>query len=308
MLNRLNPIHNEALRIATGAFRSTPIEALLTEANSPSLEDHHKELCLRYLFRLQSNRDYNNLNVLDSQQDVLYFDRDTLPKPVGIRARNIVQSTTMTAEPIQELIIAVPPWTLPGIEVCYEGSPNMQTLTSTHLRQIFLQHLCHHHYTNHIYTDGSRSEGGVGFAAVFPNSTIKGTLPPEASIFSAELFAIKAALSKIETSEDQKWTIFSDSKSSLEAIEAYNPTHPIVKSIQLQINNLHGQGKTIVLCKVPAHVNITGNEKADQAAKLSINLPGFHTTELPFTDLCNSAKSIFKERRQHCWHDSNTKL
>ena len=41
----------------------------------------------------------------------------------------------------------------------------------------------------HIYTDGSKSTEGVGFAAVFPNTTSGGRLTREASIFTAELYA-----------------------------------------------------------------------------------------------------------------------
>ena len=49
----------------------------------------------------------------------------------------------------------------------------------------------------HIYTDGSKSTEGVGFAAVFPNTTSGGRLTREASIFTAELYAINAAMHEI---------------------------------------------------------------------------------------------------------------
>ena len=48
----------------------------------------------------------------------------------------------------------------------------------------------------HIYTDGSKFTEGVGFT-VFPNTTSGGRLTGEASIFTAELYAINAAVHEI---------------------------------------------------------------------------------------------------------------
>ena len=63
------------------------------------------------------------------------------------------------------------------------------------LRSDFLAH-CNDHHTTSIYTDGSKTENRVGYATVFPNSTYSGRLPGEASIFTAELYAIKTAITK----------------------------------------------------------------------------------------------------------------
>ena len=64
------------------------------------------------------------------------------------------------------------------------------------MRAIFLAHQ-ERHPTVHIYTDGSKSTEGVGFAAVFPNTTSGGRLTGEASIFTAELYAINVAVHEI---------------------------------------------------------------------------------------------------------------
>ena len=46
---------------------------------------------------------------------------------------------------------------------------------------------------------------------------------------------------------------------------------------------LQEQGKKVILCKVPAHIGIKGNE-ANKAAKQAINLPGITPTRLPYTE------------------------
>ena len=47
---------------------------------------------------------------------------------------------------------------------------------------------------------------------------------------------------------------------------------------------LHNQGKQLILCKVPAHIGIKGNEETDKVAKQAIDMPGMTTTRLFYTD------------------------
>ncbi|GFO00731.1 RNA-directed DNA polymerase from mobile element jockey [Plakobranchus ocellatus] len=44
VLRALDPIHHQGLRIALGAFRTTPIKSLYAEAGEPSLE-HRPQVC-----------------------------------------------------------------------------------------------------------------------------------------------------------------------------------------------------------------------------------------------------------------------
>ena len=51
----------------------------------------------------------------------------------------------------------------------------------------------------HIYTDGSKGDGGVGASALMGSSLKRSTLPPVASGLTAELQAIQLAISIEET-------------------------------------------------------------------------------------------------------------
>ena len=110
----------------------------------------------------------------------------------------------------------IQPWLPKSINICQKGISGPKQDTNTELlKQKFLSHMHEHTTSNHIYTDGSKSQNGVGFGVVYGvnlENHIRGTLPTEATIFTAELQAIKAALSMIESSNKQKWTIFSDSQ------------------------------------------------------------------------------------------------
>ena len=288
-LKKLDPVHNEALRLCTGAFRSSPANSLQVEAGSPPLDLQRDENCMKYIIRLESQPDYTNkLNVLDEEYDCKY-NRDTKHMvPIGTRARKMIQTLDFVPDPIQSLVAETPPWQLSKINICREGVTNIKkNSTAQQLKQDFLLHIAKHSRSMHLYTDGSKSQEAVGFGVVHGHNYMSralGTLPKEASIFTAELHALLKALSIIQTSIYLKWTIFSDSQSSIEAISQQKPKHPLVQSIQTVLSRLQSQQKEITFCKVPSHVGVLGNEAADRAANESQNLPGLHTTRIPYKD------------------------
>ena len=63
------------------------------------------------------------------------------------------------------------------------------------------------------------------------------------------------------------------------AIENIRESHPILNQICDILTELHNQGKQLTLCKVPAHIEIKGNEEADKAVKQAIDIPGMTTTD-----------------------------
>ena len=51
-LQMLDPIHNQGLRVALGAFRTSPVDSLYVEADEPSLYPRREKLSLQYAIRL----------------------------------------------------------------------------------------------------------------------------------------------------------------------------------------------------------------------------------------------------------------
>ena len=305
-LKKLDPVDNEALRISTGAFRSSPATSLQVEAGSPPLEFQREQLVLKYMLKLESHPEYTKmLNVLDKTNDSKYNNDHQHMVPVGTRARKMKQNLEFDPDPIQGLMGETPPWHLKEIKICKDGVTHTKKNTpSHHVKQNFLSHLAKHSQTMHVFTDGSKSKEGVGFGVVhghnYTNRAI-GTLPGEASIFTAELHAIIKALSIIENSTNLGWTVFSDSQASIQAISQQNPKHPLVQSIQTILSRLHNQHKNISFCKVPSHVGILGNEAADRAANEAQKLPGFHTSRIPHTDYHLPIRRNMMMKWQHIW-------
>ena len=52
VLNKLNSVHNSGIRIATGAYRTSPIYSILTEAQVLPLNLRRKKLSLSYATKI----------------------------------------------------------------------------------------------------------------------------------------------------------------------------------------------------------------------------------------------------------------
>ncbi|KAL4121100.1 hypothetical protein QTP88_013674 [Uroleucon formosanum] len=124
-----------------------------------------------------------------------------------------------------------------------------------------------------MYTDGSKTDNGVGAAVVFKDHVSMLRLPNFCSIYSAEATAISYALDIIKTSRILKAAILSDSLSSLRSIENPFTTNEIARKIQNQLHNLTNSRYSIILIWIPSHSQITGNERADENARQAITSP-----------------------------------
>ncbi|XP_055938268.1 uncharacterized protein LOC129968436 [Argiope bruennichi] len=132
---------------------------------------------------------------------------------------------------------------------------------------------------NALFTDDSKSDGYVGCAIVTPSNTLSYRLNNVCSVFTAELVAISHALQEISLSTQRSVIIYTDSMSALETLSHFrNHMHPVAFENLFNLRILKSRGFNILLCWVPSHVGISGNEKADVAAKsastsLSLALP-----------------------------------
>ena len=52
-LRMLDSVHHAGIRLATGAFKTSPVPSLLIDAGEMPLDLHRQKVILRYWFRLQ---------------------------------------------------------------------------------------------------------------------------------------------------------------------------------------------------------------------------------------------------------------
>src|SRR5215469_16798261 len=93
------------------------------------------------------------------------------------------------------------------------------------------------------------------------------------SIFTAELYAIFFGLVNIFSSASSCYTIFSDSKSVLQALSVLWTPHPLVREIQDWLYRLRVRHRTVNFFWVLSHVGIPGNETVDAVARVACTLP-----------------------------------
>ncbi|GBO16198.1 hypothetical protein AVEN_187058-1 [Araneus ventricosus] len=120
-----------------------------------------------------------------------------------------------------------------------------------------------------IATDASKGEG-VSLAAlnITYNRTLTLKLHPMNSVFTAEGCAILIAIERFIQEEEKSYILCSDSLSVLKSLESLHRKSPTISlQIESAIIRAIPRSKAIKLVWVPAHVGITINEQADEAAR-----------------------------------------
>jgi len=266
ILQALNPVHNTALRICTGAYKSSPIVSLYAETGEPSLKYRRMQLLLQFDTHLNCHPESPTYTVIQN--------------PVTWR-KSIMQNLNDAYDKLHLQRFSVLPisvagamaWKMPHDTFCRElNYPRKTPLHSNILRNLFMEHQYHNHRNStYIYTDGSKSDDGVGFSVLIDNNQpIRSKLPHVSSIFTAELMAILVALYNIAGYNNNSFSIFTDSQSAISAIEKIKQQHPIVTEVQQWIIRLHTIHKTVKICWVPSHVEVAGNERADREARNAV--------------------------------------
>jgi ribonuclease HI len=160
-----------------------------------------------------------------------------------------------------------------------------------------------------IYTDGSKIGETVGCAAICEGHVKNIRLPDKCNIYTAELHAIRMALDIIRRSRQTSFVIYSDSLSSLQAIQHFLIENEIILDIlKVYTQLVHSQKRTI-LCWVPSHVGIPGNEKADTAAKASLGFNSIANCKIPAENYYPHVNRLCMNEWQQSWNNQpNNKL
>jgi len=143
-------------------------------------------------------------------------------------------------------------------------------------------------------------------AAVSKDITKTSRLADRTSIFTAELYAIVLAYMLVYRKPHKQFIVFSDSLSALQAIKNFDVDNDLVMHIVGEHLRLEKSGKHVELCWIPSHVGITGNEKADAAAKAAL-YQQITFSKLPATDLYPSISQYCSSEWQVSWDSCTSK-
>ena len=153
-----------------------------------------------------------------------------------------------------------------------------------------------------IFTDGSKDGDTFGSACVTTSGTYKCRLPDNASIFSAKIKAIDIAfkLDHIEQSRNTDFIIFSDSVSVLQSLHNRHIGNPLLLDVLVKHNDLADLNH-FVLCLLPSHVGIKGNEKADISLKSALTL-NISDIKIPIIDFKPCINTFLHNKWQMSWN------
>ena len=299
----LDPVHNAGIRLCTGAFRTSPIVSLHCEAGEAPLKIRRDYLLASYIAKLRGMPKHPAYrSVFAAPNVVLYNTRQKATRPVGIRAKELLAAIGMDLPPVLPVGISrVAPWTTSQPVCLMQLAQHTKAQTSpTVFRQLFGSICATYPQHCRVYTDGSKDNESVGCAFVIDKTSVCYKLNPLCSVYTAELFAILKALDHIKRANSKQFLVCSDSLSSLQALCQAFPTDHLVQTIQATLGELCLAGIEVLLCWLPGHAGIAGNEMADRAAKDATTKADVDFTVVPVSDL----KAAFRAETKKCWQAS----
>ena len=122
ILKQLDPVHHQGLRIALGAFRTSPAQSLYIEAHEPSLTTHQLKLSLNYVLKLKSlpeNPAYSC--VFEPENTELFEESESKVPPLGIRILPHMEKSKLNLNLVDDApLLDIVPWKLSVPAVCFD--------------------------------------------------------------------------------------------------------------------------------------------------------------------------------------------
>ena len=103
----------------------------------------------------------------------------------------------------------------------------------------------------------------------------------------------------ISRDKHKKFIIFSDSRSVLTSLENKKLENPLIVKLLSRLDSMSNH-KKIILCWIPSHIGVRGNERADSAAKSALDLNP-KVISIPYTDLKPIISNSLHKKWQQRW-------
>ena len=320
-LRQLDSVHSSGLRLALGAFCTSPVSSLYTEANEAPLEERRLKLSMHYYVKTRAcidNPAHHALHEFDQTARDLYAPRPngrggmTRPPapPIGLKVEEAMTSAEINAEFVCPLTIPnFPPGMhdydpkrhdlIEGVSKCMISGQEAQAKFNE-FREAQGSH------------DGSKMSDKVGSAALINRHFQNGgttcrqlpqRLPDNSTIFAAEATAINLVLNHCQHMGpvDHDVVVYSDSMSCLQAIEGEDTENLLICNIMNLLWSLSDKGTHVRFCWVPSHCGIEINEIVDQLANETLDQDIDPLANVHYTDMKPLVNSYIQKLVQIKW-------
>ena len=197
-----------------------------------------------------------------------------------------------------------PPWIIKTPKVILELNEHSKIKTHPSTYQEKFHNILQHHPNHlHVFTDGSKCNNKTACAAVLNKTILKKALPMENFIFIAEARAIDLAFNIISKSKQKKLKIFLDSLSVFLSLRNKKFQNPLIIKLLSRLDTLSNRKKKQLYAGPPATLGVSGNERADSAAKSALDLT-LDKSRIPYTDLKPKIDKFLHTKWQQRWSNN----
>ena len=190
----LHETHNQRLRLALGAFRTSLVASIYVEAYEPSLYSRRQ----KHAIRLAANSSNPAHEVTSPPNYIDLYEQK--PKAIisfGIRILPPLESAGIKTQNFEKHFTPnIPAWCMKQPEILFDLHSGKKSESNPHiLKDDFRKLQSRYKKYQQIYTDGSK----VGCDVVSDNHSNMQRIPDDSSIFTAEAKAVDLALDFIST-------------------------------------------------------------------------------------------------------------
>ena len=295
----LDTIQTSSLRLALGAFRTSPKLSLCAEAAEPPLSYRRLILTSNFLSTVSQFPQlpiYNPIFLTETTPP-------SIPNNKHIRHHfELALQKSFKAHPLQPIYTLSPPWTFtpPSIRLDL-------TQLSAPKNIIYLQHIRSliQEYPHHTLclSDGSKSKTETAYAYSINGNIISHRIHNIASIHTAELMAIFACISQIsQLPPNNNFLLLTDSLTSLHSLTDPYSTNPLVQRIHLTLLTLNSINSNITFVWIPGHIGLPEHDAVDRAAKQALLFSQLtDNTPAPVSDYKNHYRSLILQSWYTFW-------
>ena len=301
-LNKIDRVQNKALRICTGAIRTTQTKAIQVEVGEAPVDLRRDKLMLTYWSRLRGCGEENPTKSILQKCWEYSFKGKGIGWTASEKAKEYKIEHLCFNSPTPKS--STPPWLFPKPEIDLNIKELKKEWENEEIGQKASSYV-KNKYNNYldIYTDGSKDgKDRVGAGIYIPAMNIKiaKRIPDQLSVYTSEMVAIIVGLQWVEEVRPDRVVFCVDSISVLLSLQSLKSTREdLVLEVHQSIYRLYRTGVDIRFCWVPAHVGLEGNEEADKIAKSALEL----TETIKMTYGKGEIKAILKKELMNKWQD-----
>ena len=311
ILKRLDKIQIQALRICTGSLPNTSKEELLILTGELPLSLRREELLLRYAARISPHTTEHPTRVIIQKCNTLFNNKLVPNPPSGKLIHTLCEELQINQLQAESFRYPDPtPWKIkqPIVNtiVTTFGSKEINPLEiKNHV--LNLLSTIYKDYVK-IYTDGSKTQhpDRTAAALVIPEQQIQlgSRLPNQCSIYTAEFWAIFKALKLTQDQQYKNTLIISDSLSVLKTLDSQQSKgrDNLLKDVLLLIRNMTDLNQNIEFLWIPSHIDISGNEQADSAAKNKLTDSDISNIDYSVPELYSIITKQINQKWQKEWN------